>query len=232
MSILTNDFHSAKEKVGKLEHDLFPAKISFYNFLRENDPAGRVNYQIFGWGDTGKPLARRYALPVEEYRLDLTISTDSEITFTAIDGEDSLFFMMPVEYVENTTWAEKILSDMESDANLVRNELIEMAGADEVDKVDIFTELYVVHDDPNPAFNEILRVSYRKKQYLETGWLNELTVRYRNRYGSTHYFSRVTNGLYSNIPFHLIERGYSAEWEKYRTLNAKDRMARLQSLMP
>lgn len=232
MNTLISDFHSARETVQALEQKISSAKASFYRFLQTNNPAGRVNYEIFGWSDSAKPFTQRYTPPAEEFSMDLSLSTETEIAFTALDEDNQLFFMLPVEYLENTKWERKILLDMESDANLVRNELMELAGAEEAHKVNIFAEPYTVQDNHNPVFKDILRVSYNKKPLVRfsAGWLQELVTRYRISGSSTHYYSRVSNGLYSGIPFHLIERGYSADWESYRTINPKDRIAMLGKL--
>lgn len=228
-----SNFKSAREQVSALERELNPAKESFYRFLQENDPAGRVKYTIFGWGDTVKPIADRYTYLTEEYRLNLNLSTDTEIAFSFIDyaEEEERFFMIPATYLEDPQWEQKILADMKTDADLVRNELIELVGAAEINKVDIFTELYVVDGDPNPAFGNIFHVYYHRKTRITNSWLSDLVMDFRSSKSSGHYYSRVTNGLYSYLPFHLIEHGYHNEWEKYRVQSDKDYNAKINRVL-
>ncbi|MBC9705306.1 MAG: hypothetical protein H9W81_10105 [Enterococcus sp.] len=231
MNTLIDNFKTTREQASVLEFELYPFKEKFHRFLRENDPAGRADYKIFGWSDSMKPTKHRFALPSEEYTLNLSISTEEAIAFVAMDEDEELHFMIPVEYLEDANWENKILAEMESDENLVRNELIEMAGFDEASKVHIHTELYAVRGPANPAFDEIFRVSYGKTSPISTLWLGELVTRYRFAENSAHFYSRISHGLYSHLPYHLIERGYSSEWEKYRTLTPKQRHEKLKTLM-
>lgn len=222
---LVDIFRETQASTHALSEQLKLVAERFFDFIRLSNPAGWASYTIRNWDDNAyNPLnpTSGYITPFSDYELDMIGSGSDFVRYAFSDHEDLLYFEIPTAYLEDPeAWEAATLSAISEATDLVRTELINLAGEKDANNLYLLTEIFDAHEVQRyPGLSETILVRYRVINYIDTYWLRDAT----SRLTATHYYNKVSGGLYAgNISTDLVQNGYSEEWEQFRMLDTAHR---------